>query len=185
MVVNLFYSNPSLLPVHGFGYLIPRSVPFIANPELALGVVFDSDAAIGQDDIPGTKVTVMLGGHWWDGLESYPDEEEGASMAKALLKRHLDIAEEPQAVNVGLQKDCIPQYTVGHEQRMWKASEMLERFQGRLRVAGNSYTGVGLNDCVRAAKDVVTKLVDGTGRTGLEAFVGGRKWSWVHVKPVK
>ena len=106
-------------------------------------------------------------------------------MAKALLKRHLNIADEPQAVNVGLQKDCIPQYTVGHERRMWQASDALERFQGRLRVAGNSYTGVGLNDCVRAAREVVTKLVDGTGRTGLEEFVGGQKWSWVVAKPVK
>lgn len=179
MVVNLFYSNPSLLPVHGFGYLIPRSIPFTENPELALGVVFDTDAAIGQDDIPGTKVTVMMGGHWWDGMDIYPDEDEGASMAKAILKRHLGITELPSAIRVGLQKDCIPQYTVGHDQRMWEASQMLERFQGKLMVAGNSYTGVGLNDCVRAAKDVVEAFVKGEVRTGLESFVGGRKISWV------
>ena len=184
MVVNLYYSNSSLLKLHGFGYLIPRSVPFSANPEFALGVIFDSDATIGQDTIPGTKLTVMLGGHWWDNWVGYPDEEEGASMAKSLLKRHLNIAEEPQAVNVSLQKDCIPQYTVGHESRMWQASEKLEQFQGRLRVAGNSYTGVGLNDCVRAANEVVTKLVNGTGRTGLEGFVGGKKWTWVANKPL-
>ncbi|KAL8771921.1 MAG: hypothetical protein Q9209_002859 [Squamulea sp. 1 TL-2023] len=171
MVVNLYYSNASMLPVQGFGYLLPRSLAFEQNPERALGVVFDSYATIGQDEIPGTKVTVMLGGHWWDGWVAYPDEEQGASMAKALLERHLGILEEPQAIHVGLQRDCIPQYTVGHHSRMTQTHEALTRFHGRLRVAGNSYNGVGLNDCVRSAREVVMGLVEGREeKTGLEAF---------------
>lgn len=180
MVVNLFYSNASILPVHGFGYLLPRSVPINQNPERALGVVFDSDASIGQDDILGTKVTVMLGGHWWDDFDTYPDENQGADMAKKILQRHLGISEEPRAVRVSLQKSCIPQYIVGHEDRMADTSKRLTKsFKGRLRVAGNSYTGVGLNDCIRAARDVVKGLVDDTGSTGLETYVGGKKFSWV------
>ncbi|KAL8691373.1 MAG: hypothetical protein Q9218_003393 [Villophora microphyllina] len=170
MVVNLYFSNPSVLPARGFGYLLPRSLPFEQNPERALGVVFDSDATIGQDEIPGTKVTVMLGGHWWDGWIAYPDEEQGANMAKAILKRHLGISEEPKAVHVGLQKNCIPQYTVGHHGRMAQANKALKKFNGRLRVAGNSYNGVGLNDCVRSAEDVVTGLIKGSNLTGLEFF---------------
>lgn len=172
MVVNIFYTNPSILPVHGFGYLIPRSIPFAQNPERALGVVFDSDAAIGQDDVPGTKVTVMLGGHWWDGWESFPDEHEGTKMAKAILKRHLGITAEPDAIGVSVQKDCIPQYTVGHRKRLEQGSDLLKkRFMGKLRVAGNSYTGVGLNDCIRSAYQVAESLrftEDDT--TGLQWF---------------
>lgn len=182
MVVNLFFSNPAILPVHGFGYLLPRTVLYEQNPERALGVVFDSDATIGQDAVPGTKVTVMLGGHWWDRWDTYPDEDEGAAMAKRILNRHLGISEEPRAIRVNLHRDCIPQYPVGHEMNMEKAHDQLERFQGRFRVAGNSYTGVGLNDCVRAARDAVKGLVDGTGKTGLESFVGGKKYSWLHAE---
>lgn len=178
MVVNIFYAGQDLLPVHGFGYLLPRSIPFSENPERALGVVFDSEVTTGQDTVSGTKVTVMLGGHWWDGWPSYPDEDEGASMAKAVLRRHLGIDKEPTVIRVGLQKDCIPQYTVGHRDRMAQTSSLLERYEGRLRVAGSSYIGVGLNDCVRAASDVVQGLVDGTGRDGLESFVGEPQWCW-------
>ena len=168
MVVNLYFSNPDVLPVHGFGYLIPRSVPYKENPERALGVVFDSDATIGQDGAGGTKVTVMLGGHWWDEWDTYPDEDEGAQMAKAILGRHLGIFVEPDAIRVSLQRDCIPQYTVGHHSRLSRGScQLEENFGGRLRVAGNSYTGVGLNDCVRAAREVVKELVDGVQGTGL------------------
>ncbi|MCJ1399263.1 oxygen-dependent protoporphyrinogen oxidase [Xylographa trunciseda] len=179
MVVNLYYSNPELLHVHGFGYLLPRSLPFDQNPERALGVVFDSDATIGQDEIPGTKLTVMLGGHWWNGWDTYPDEDEGAYMARAILARHLNITEEPQAVRVALQKECIPQYTVGHAARMRDVSSRLQdHFHGRLKVAGNSYSGVGLNDCVRAAKELSMRLVADSKATGLEDLVaGGETWT--------
>jgi oxygen-dependent protoporphyrinogen oxidase len=173
MVVNLYYTDPNILPERGFGYLIPRSIPFEQNPECALGVVFDSDAVQGQDTVPGTKITVMLGGHWWDGFDGYPDEEEGAAMAKTVLYRHLKIDVEPDAVNVGLQKECIPQYVVGHERRMRAAHmELIQGFQEKLKVAGNSYTGVGLNNCVMAAKNVVLGIKKGGGGgTGLEGFV--------------
>lgn len=171
MVVNLFFSDPDVLPVHGFGYLIPRSVPYAQNPERALGVVFDSDATIGQDSMPGTKVTVMLGGHWWDQWDSYPDEDEGASMAKAILRRHLKIGKEPDAIRVSLQKDCIPQYTVGHHERLRIGDrELAKNFNHRLIVAGNSYTGVGLNDCVRAGREVAQGLADGQPTTGLSWY---------------
>ena len=183
MVVNLYYSNANVLPVHGFGYLLPRSVPLDQNPERALGVVFDSDATIGQDDVPGTKLTVMMGGHWWDGWNTYPDEDQGAFMAKAVLARHLGITEKPQMVRVALQKDCIPQYTVGHAARMQKAHQcLLNNFKGRLKVAGNSYTGVGLNDCVRAAQLIshsfILRLMGAFEQTGLESLVSGHEdWS--------
>lgn len=174
MVVNLFYGDPNLLPEKGFGYLIPRSISYEQNPECALGVIFDSDSSVGQDTASGTKVTVMLGGHWWDGYESYPDEAEGVSMARSVLWRHLKVEDEPLAVNVSLQKDCIPQYTVGHRERLKTAhGELLSAFKGKLAVAGNSYTGVGLNDCARSGRDLVTDLKRGhypRGVTGLEQF---------------
>lgn len=180
MVVNLYFRHPALLPENGFGYLIPRSVAHEQNPEMALGVVFDSDASIGQDSVPGTKLTVMLGGHWWDNFTSYPDEEEGAAMAKAVLKRHLKIDIEPDYVHVGLQRECIPQYTVGHDARMKRAhGELMSAFKGKLAVAGNSYTGVGLNDCVRSARDLVLDVAgyEGSGGvTGLEQFLTERRW---------
>lgn len=43
-------------------------------------------------------------------------------------------------------------------------------FKGKLSVAGNSYTGVGMNDCVRSARDVVVGIKKGESPTGLERF---------------
>ncbi|KAH8814953.1 protoporphyrinogen oxidase-like protein [Xylogone sp. PMI_703] len=181
MVVNLYFSDPNILPEQGFGYLIPRSIPFEQNPECALGVVFDSESLRDQDTAPGTKVTVMLGGHWWDGFTSYPDSDEAVSMARAVLKRHLNIDEEPEAVNASLQRDCIPQYTVGHKARLIDAHyRLMSEFGGKLAVAGSSYTGVGLNDCIRAARDLAKEVAaDDEGVTGLESFVQPQQWIMV------
>ncbi|RKF54506.1 Protoporphyrinogen oxidase [Golovinomyces cichoracearum] len=171
MVVNLYYDSEEILPVHGFGYLIPGSISFERNPECALGVVFDSDTIRGQDTVLGTKLTVMMGGHWWNDFTSFPDKEEGARMAKAVLKRHLGIESDPVLVRVNLQKDCIPQYSVGHMDFLKRASMELGNFKGRLSVTGCGYRGVGVNDCIAAARDLVSRMNSGLGSqptTGLE-----------------
>ncbi|TLD35273.1 protoporphyrinogen oxidase [Venturia nashicola] len=178
-VVNLYYPDPNLLPIRGFGYLIPQATPFAQNPELALGVVFDSEITREQDTAPGTKVTVMLGGHWWDGWETLPTDDELVEKAKSILNRHLGITGQPEAFHVGTQKDCIPQYTFGHVQRMKDAHyALLRNFGGRLKVAGNSYTGVGVNDCLMAAREIAlaTQADNWSSRTGLETFESDQKF---------
>lgn len=125
-----------------------------------------------QDEVDarGTKITVMLGGHWWDGWPAYPSEKEGLEMARAVVSRQLGIHQEPEAWAVNLQKDCIPQYTVGHEARLMAAHHALARqYNGKVRVAGNWTQGVGVNDCLRSAWDVVKGIKEGrSDATGLE-----------------
>ncbi|EFE44272.1 protoporphyrinogen oxidase, putative [Trichophyton verrucosum HKI 0517] len=175
MVVNLFYKNPDLIPTQAFGYLIPRSVPFEQNPERALGVMFASHAVRGQDSAVGTKLAVMIGGHWWDGWNKsdLPDEQAGIAMAKSVLARHLGIVDEPVVAKARLQYKAIPQYTVGHCDRMEDLHEDLCRdYDSRLKVAGAWYTGVGVNDGITAGRAIATALHAGnTKETGLEDYV--------------
>ncbi|KAB8209145.1 hypothetical protein BDV34DRAFT_221980 [Aspergillus parasiticus] len=152
MVVNLYFPNPDLLPVSGFGYLIPRSIPYEQNPERALGVIFGSDSSVGQDTAPGTKLTVMMGGHWWDGWKEsdYPDHDTAVAMSRALLHRHLGITDAPTLTSSRLQRNAIPQYTVGHLSRMRELSRSTRHeLNNRLTLAGSWYNGVGVTDCIR------------------------------------
>lgn len=163
MVVNLYYSNPNLLPMEGFGYLIPRSIPVDQNPEYGLGVIFASSSSVGktalppytdisQDTVPGTKLTVMFGGHYWDGWKEtdYPDHDSAVRMARTMLERHLGVTDAPAVARSRLQRDAIPQYTVGHLDRLYSLSEAVRSdFQHRLGLAGNWYNGVGVGDCVK------------------------------------
>lgn len=187
MTVNLYFRTPDLHPP-GFGYLIPLATSLDQNPERALGVVFDTGYSASLDGDEhiigpvqetvsqrGTKLTVMLGGHYWDGWTSYPTKEEGLEMALSLLKRHLHITEEPAASAVTLARDCIPQYTVGYEDRLRTVHEdLLRRYDGRLKVAGNWIRGVGVNDCLRSAMETVKGIEE--RKTGLEAAVEKQEW---------
>ncbi len=195
MVVNLFYRNPNLIPVVGFGYLIPRSIAIDQNPERALGVIFGSATSRAssnvsadpdqsnpsQDSAPGTKLTVMMGGHWWSSWSSsdLPNEETAVEMAKAVLERHLGITDAPVVAKARMQWNAIPQYEVGHHERMAGIHHDLRReFDGRLKVAGSAYQGVGVNDCVKAARKASFDIREGLDeRTGLESFGQEMRWA--------
>ncbi|KAK8171341.1 hypothetical protein BKA80DRAFT_306098 [Phyllosticta citrichinensis] len=182
MIVTLFYASPAANnPYCGFGYLIPACIPHCWNPENALAVVFDSDAIDGQDAGPrGTKISVVLGGHYWSGASQrsiagtrgeegrFPSRDEAVAMAKQLLARHIGLVDEPVVAVATLQRDALPQYTVGHHARVAQVREwLLASFAGRLRVAGNSYGGIGVHDCVFSARSVVEGL-EVENQTGLE-----------------
>ncbi|KAK7203550.1 hypothetical protein BZA70DRAFT_296892 [Myxozyma melibiosi] len=185
-VVNLFFSKPRLLPVTGFGYLLPRAIPRSDNPERALGVVFDSDtvskdAGEGkipgslQDSVDGTKVTVMLGGHWWDttkeeGTPAVKDAEEAITNARTLIARQMGVTEEPALAQSTFQESCIPQYVVGHAANLKRIHEaVLGGFGGKVAVVGASYLGVSVNDCVYYSRIAAEDVVAGRRVSGLEA----------------
>lgn len=67
---------------------------------------------------------------------------------------------------------------------MSDAGSLLTRdFAGTLRVAGSSFTGVGINDCIRAARDVVQGLKSPRGGSGLDMFTEwGRQYVWTDSK---
>ncbi|KAI0452734.1 hypothetical protein F5B21DRAFT_515833 [Xylaria acuta] len=161
MVVNLWYPNPNLLAEGGFGYLIPSSTP--DNHEGALGVLFDSDLRTDDTEMPGTKLTVMLGGHHWDGWEHFPSEEGGIAMAKEVVRRQLGISESEKVVaGAHLCRDCLPQHFVGHRKRMKEAHyELMSTFQGHLTVAGPSYTTIGVIPAMRAGFDAGMRVARG------------------------
>ncbi len=67
---------------------------------------------------------------------------------------------------------------------MSDAGSLLTRdFEGMLRVAGSSFTGVGINDCIRAARDVVQGLKSSNEGSGLDMFTPrGRQYVWIDRK---
>ncbi|KAH8198627.1 hypothetical protein TruAng_007217 [Truncatella angustata] len=181
MVVNLYYPNPDLLKENpGFGYLIPQSVPPEENPECALGVLFDSDIEMGKD-VQGTKLTVMLGGHYWNDWSILPDKETSTAMAMAVVERHLGISpEEPVTTSAKMCRNCLPQHNVGHVDRLRRAHyELSSAFQGKLTVAGPSYTTVGAIGSMRAGYDAAMRIARGHGQPWFQRSEKGLgMWNW-------
>lgn len=189
-VLNLVYPlPPARIHPAGFGYLVPRS-PTSLNPEGILGVIFDSTAVPGNDDLAVegkvTKLTMMMGGPWWS---SYPvsegrtvsppaSAEELVQPALEHLHRVFPVLKDakPLIAIPQIQKDCIPTYLTGHGGRLRELHHYLSDagdgsgVQGRVSLVGNGYGGVGVNDCVLSAEEVVRGLAAGGRPTGLERW---------------
>ncbi|CAG8446644.1 1721_t:CDS:2 [Diversispora eburnea] len=168
-VVNIAYNRPNLLPVKGFGVLIPQVTP--NNPYHVLGIVFDSDAMPLQDypKTDYTKVTLMLGGHYYyNSLRKEGGEEELLFNEEQLLNHSLQTLENvlgiyatPVEYQVKLQRKCIPQYYVGHHSRIRELHNVIKKeFKNRLSVGGSSYLGVSINDCVVNSAKLALNLLD-------------------------
>jgi oxygen-dependent protoporphyrinogen oxidase len=85
-------------------------------------------------------------------------EEQWKAIALESLQRHLRLPAEkaaaldsPSRVNVSVDKNAIPQYAVGHAQLVVDIRDALERDLPSLHLVGNSWGGVGVNDCIENA----------------------------------
>lgn len=174
MAVNLWYPIENLKPP-GFGYLIPRTVPEEQNPERALGVFFDSDVITerGPDEPPGTKLFVLMGGHYYNGREP-PAEEDAIRQAKAVVERHLGIPQStPCHALARLNRNCIPQHNVGHSSALRYADQQLhQEFGGRLTVANGAYGRIGAMGALRNGYEAARIAFEGSPSNGLADFIG-------------
>lgn len=153
------------LPIKGFGYLVPRNAA--ENHDEILGTVLDSDAVPNQGPTRSDgsssfyKVTVMMGGPYWRHRSTFPSTEEVKERAMRALEFQLGIpshvlARYTQLVHARILTNTIPQYLVGHQYRMKQLHEMLQQdpcLRNHLSLLGNSYGGVGVNDCIATAMD--------------------------------
>jgi oxygen-dependent protoporphyrinogen oxidase len=135
----------SARPLDGYGYLIPRAEgrPLLAStwtstkfphraPEgFALIRVFVGRA--GQDEVvEGTDAEL---------LQLVRDE----------LRRTLGITAPPILHRIFRWPKAMPQYTLGHLERLAVIEERLAAHPG-LFVAGNAYRGIGLPDCIASGE---------------------------------
>ncbi|XP_021537559.1 protoporphyrinogen oxidase isoform X1 [Neomonachus schauinslandi] len=156
-VVNLQYRG-ARLPVQGFGHLVPSS----EDPGV-LGIVYDSVAFPEQDGSPpGLRVTVMLGGSWLHTLEargSVLPQELFRQQAQQAAATQLGLKEPPTHCLVHLHKNCIPQYTLGHWQKLEAATQFLASRRLPLTLAGASYEGVAVNDCIESGRQAAARVL--------------------------
>ncbi|KAM5236012.1 protoporphyrinogen oxidase isoform 3-T3 [Ctenodactylus gundi] len=156
-VVNLQYRG-ARLPVQGFGHLVPSS-----EDPVVLGIVYDSVAFPEQDGSPhGLRVTVMLGGYWLQTLEASGralSPELFQQQAQEAAATHLGLKEPPSHCLVHVHENCIPQYTLGHWQKMETAARFLAAQRWPLTLAGASYEGVAVNDCIESGRQAAVQVL--------------------------
>lgn len=143
-VVNIAYKG-NVLNHNAFGFLVPPS-----EERPILGVIFDT-CSFPQDGF--SVLTVMMGGHWFGSrLGNSPTKDSILKTAISEIRSILKISDDPCDSQVSILKDCIPQYVVGHHDRVQKIREYILKHKLPLLLAGSSYDGVGVNDVIFSAK---------------------------------
>uniref|UniRef100_A0A3B5LM70 Amine oxidase domain-containing protein n=1 Tax=Xiphophorus couchianus TaxID=32473 RepID=A0A3B5LM70_9TELE len=157
-VASLEYEG-SILPVTGFGHLVPSW----EDPGL-LGIVYDSVPFPQHNRQTGqtTRLTVMMGGAWFQNVFGAPQ----AVSADSLLARateavccHLGHCVAPSWSNVALHRDCIPQYHLGHFQRVDTMRAFIKDNNLLLSLIGSAYDGVSVNDVIFSGRTAVAELL--------------------------
>ena len=147
--------NKIRFDVNGFGYLIAKE-----EGMNTLGTLWDSSIFAERAPTGNVLFRSMMGGACFPRYISLSDEEVN-NRVQADLKKIMDIKAPPSFVRIFRHEKAIPQYTVGHGDRLTQLGDKLREHPG-LFLTGNAYRGIGLNDCVaaadRCAKEVVIYL---------------------------
>ncbi len=136
----------------GFGYLIPKK-----EGRSTLGTLWDSSMFENRAAENNVLLRSMMGGACFPEYVNLSDDEVVARVRQDLqMTMGIDVA--PEFVRIFRHPQAIPQYTVGHGERLQKLAYLLKSHQG-LILTGNSYRGIGLNDCVAAAEQAADEAL--------------------------
>ncbi len=74
------------------------------------------------------------------------------------LERLMGVTAEPLFSLCNRWPEAMPQYTVGHNERVAEIEALVDTIPG-LHLAGNAYHGIGIPDCVKSAKEAAEQVL--------------------------
>jgi oxygen-dependent protoporphyrinogen oxidase len=151
-VVALGYRRADVgFPPDGFGFLVPQR----ARRDL-LGVQWCSSIFPGRAPAGAVLLRAMCGG--W-GRPDVVGWEDGRLLGAVRdeLRAAMGVRGEPVFHRIVRWERAIPQYHVGHLERVAWVEERCRRYPG-LFLAGNAYRGVALNDCTERAEALAPEV---------------------------
>lgn len=157
MAVMTLQYDKQKIPHSGFGYLVPSK----ENLD-ALGITFDSQ--IFPQNVRGDSsiVTVMAGGPRFCELFGDPDNADESKATELAIKTAndtLNFTGEPSRQVTKIQKECIPQYHLGHHKVAEDIKSYILQQNLPLSILGTMWGGPGVNDViVNARNDTVSWL---------------------------
>jgi protoporphyrinogen/coproporphyrinogen III oxidase len=153
VTVALGYPGRPIGVPQGFGFLVPRK----AGRQL-LACTFVHGKFPFRVPEGGALLRCFMGGARDHGVLQMTDEQLG-SLAVRELCDVLGVRETPKFIRVYRFPSAMPQYVVGHQERVSRIQSALGRHPG-LFLAGNSYSGIGISDSIRSAKLAVAQAVE-------------------------
>ena len=149
--INFGYRRTAIAhPLNGFGFV----VPFIEKRSL-IACTFSSVKFPGRAPDGHVLLRAFAGGALQPEIFAL-DESELAARVEEDLRELLGINEAPLFVETAKWERSMPQYEVGHLERVNEIENLVNQLPG-LTLAGNSYRGAGIPDCIRSGESAANR----------------------------
>ncbi|MFO8035650.1 MAG: protoporphyrinogen oxidase [Anaerolineales bacterium] len=152
VVITLGYPPQNGTPaLDGFGFLVPETENRHINACTWTSTKFDHRSPDGHK-----LIRCFLGGPEKEELLDW-DDQAMINMARQELSEIMGLQAEPDMIRIFRWDKAHPQYDLGHMGRVEAIRQRASSHPG-LALAGSSYDGVGVPDCIRQAKEAVERL---------------------------
>jgi len=157
ITVNLVHEEARIGQLsEGFGFLVPA-----VEGRAILACTFLHRKFLGRTPPGKAVLRAFLGGMKGEALLAESDEVLVATVRRELSEilgaKTLRADIEPECVQVSRWRRAMPQYTVGHKERMKQVAARVAELPG-LRLVGNAYDGIGVSDCIRLGRQAAREL---------------------------
>ena len=155
--VTLAYPESELpKPLDGYGYVIPR-----CEGRKALACTWTSTKFPHRAPEGHALIRVFVGRAGQEEQITW-DDEALLAIAREELELTLGITAEPLLTRIFQWEKAMPQYNLGHPERLERIDAALAAFPG-LGLAGNGYQGIGIPDCIHSGELAVEKMLKHEG----------------------
>jgi len=140
----------------GFGFLVPKK-----ERRRILGTIFSSTLFDNRSPQGMVLLTTFVGGMRQPEL-AQQDESAIAALVREELESLLGVRAAPQRIWVNRWERAIPQYTIGHLERI-SAIEEAERESPGLFLRANYRGGISVADCVKSSRAAAERIAQHLG----------------------
>ena len=152
--INFAYHRDAIQhPLDGFGFV----VPFVEKRSL-IACTFSNVKFPGRAPDGHVLLRAFVGGALQPDMFAF-EESEMLDRVEKDLRRLLRIDGKPLFTKVSKWEKSMPQYEVGHLDRVAAIESELAQLPN-LQLAGNAYRGAGIPDCIRSGETAAEKLIN-------------------------
>jgi oxygen-dependent protoporphyrinogen oxidase len=153
-IVILVYDKEDIRnKINGFGFVVP-----VKENLNTIACSFSSEKFEGRAPSDTVLLRCFVGGALnQDFLNN--DDQQIIGTVRDELKKILNIKSEPHLTHLKRYPNSMPQYNVGHSEILSNIGKLMSKHQN-LELAGNSYEGVGIPDCINSGEKAAENIVN-------------------------
>jgi protoporphyrinogen/coproporphyrinogen III oxidase len=152
-IVNLVWTRDQVThPLNGMGFVVPA-----IEKRALIACSFSSVKFAGRAPRDRVLLRAFVGGALQQEQLAHSDVDIQRAVTDD-LRQLLGLTGAPLAMSITRHPEAMPQYHVGHLDRVAHIEALLAPYPG-LELAGNAYHGVGIPDCIHSADTAAQTLL--------------------------